>query len=577
MTTAGQADYVNGWVQSIAERSAVSTIVFLQMGSAYGTTVDVLSSAGFTLVAVDSFLDGDEVVGNRIVLTGLESLAVTSDMQRLGKLRIAVHEQVRGGKRFVLQSSAPRSIFESRGSLIVMDAVFATGPARASWADAATASVVFEAELDRARPFRSVLHAVLSELGPSLCARLDRLIYESGDPSPDVNALDGSEIEALRGAGLVDERGCWLLLDPSTALRRALTDVLDVRRDATLHLTNVVGEFDALTSTLRRTIRAAARARWGAAWASECLSRELAGVVVGRASRELVPMAESIEDIRDVLLWLTVKELLQLRRQVQLGDLGMSESAWRSAEHELGSVEDRLQFFGHVTRQDEACVKKWSSLFAQRLSHRGRSESGLQLSSREEELLVIIEEGLKPNPALNTPAGATFLDLVTTTLRFLRLTADVAASYSRPFSAGEAPVEAELQEHFFWYLGSTGLGDASFMEVPNVATGRVDVLVFGESGTRFATEVKRELDNASIDALADSYFGQAVDYQVNNEPLGQLLVLDLTDHSRGVPTVSDSVRTETRTVAGSVRSVVIFVVRGNRPPPSAIREPKSVR
>lgn len=115
------------------------------------------------------------------------------------------------------------------------------------------------------------------------------------------------------------------------------------------------------------------------------------------------------------------------------------------------------------------------------------------------------------------------------------------------------------------------------MEVPNISTGRVDVLVVGEGGKRFVTEVKRELSDASFPAIADAYFGQAADYHVNSDPLGQLLVLDLTDHSEGVPAVANSISVETRDVGGSLRSIVIYVVRGNRPEPSAIKSPRPVQ
>lgn len=566
------------WAQSIAEKTDVSTIVFLQLGSNYLASVDLLSEVGFSLQSVESFLDDDEVEGNRIVLTGLDDLATASGEQRLGMLRIKVLEQVRGGRRFVLQSRAPRIVYESRGSLLVMDATFMTGPPKSSWAEQASPSLIFEAELDPARPFRSVLRDTLSELGLSLCARLDRVIYESGNPDLNAHNLDGSETEALRGAGLLNSSNRWEVPDPSALMRRELTDVLDGKRDATLHLTAVVEEFDALTSTLRKTLRAAARARWGPGWAVECIPHDFAENIIKRASSDLMPLAESIEDVRDALLWLNVRELLRLRRDCSFGKLGMGEAAWKMAERELGAVEDRLRFFGHLTRQDEECVRKWSGLFADKLSHTGhldRTHSSPALAQREAELLDRIRDDLAVNPAFGTPAGAAFLDLVTTTLRFLKRTSDTSAKYTRPFPAGKAPKEAALQEHFYWYLGSTGIGDTSYTEVPNMATGRVDVLVLGDNGTRFVTEVKRELSDASMTSLASSYFGQASDYQVNNEPLGQLLVLDLTSHTNGVPSVKDSVHVETRDVGGTLRSIVIYVVRGNRPPPSAIRASKA--
>ena len=569
-----------GWANSIAEKTTVSSIVFLQLGSGYLATAEVLSSAGFVLVEADAFLDGEDVEGNLVVLTDLDALSSPASAPRMGKLRMKVHTEIKAGRRFVLQSRAPRLIYTSRGSLLAQDATFATGPSRSSWADLHQAPPVFEAELDETRPFRTVLRQTLAELGVSVCARLDRLVYESGNPAPGVHELDATEVEALRGAGLVDSLGDWEVGDLAAFLRRELTDVLDEGRDGSSYLSDVVVEFDALTSTLRRTIRAAARARWGPNWASECLPEAVALEVVRRASSELAPMVESIEDIRDALVWLSAKELLELRRESALGGLGMSESMWKAAERELAAVEDRLRFFGHLTRQDEACVKKWSGWLAQKLSHTSHlsPDSGLAVESANEgAMLGQIRDGLLHNPAFSTASGAAFMQLVTSTLRFLRLTADHRAAYTRPFQKGEAPLEAALQEHYFWYLGATGLGDSTFMEVPNISTGRVDVLVVGEGGRRFVTEVKRELTDASFQAIVDAYFGQAADYHANSDPLGQLLVLDLTDHSRGVPAVANSIHVETRDVGGSLRSIVIYVVRGNRPEPSAIKSPRPVQ
>lgn len=578
MTESTTYAHWNEWASSVAEKAEVSGIVFLQLGSGYLATAEVLKKVGFTLVDANAFLDGDLMEGKRVVLTDLDALSSSSSAQRMGQLRALVHEEVKGGRRIVLSSRAPRLVYASRGSLLPMDATFATGPARETWARGLDLPPVFEAELDEGRPFRVVLRETLTELGVSVCARLDRLVYESGDPEPGTHDLDATEIEALRGAGLIDSRGDWEISDLASSLRRELTDVLDLARDISSPLGTVVDEFVALSSTLRRTVRAAARARWGPSWAAECLPAETATEVVERASSELVPMAESVDDIRDALVWLSAKELLQLRRSADLGGLGMSEAMWKAAERELSAVEDRLRYFGHVTRHDQDCVKKWTGWFTKKLSHTGHLSLDCELGSRstsEASMVDQIRRSLEQNPAFGTSSGAAFMQLVTTTLRFLRQTADTSAKYLRPFLKGEEPLESSLQEHFYWYLAAAGLGDSAFMEVPNVATGRVDVLVIGEGGTRFVTEVKRELSDVSFSSVARAYFGQAADYQVNNEPLGQLLILDLTDHSTGVPAVADSIHVETREVGGSLRTIVIYIVRGNRPVPSAIRSPVS--
>lgn len=576
MSATLEYEHWNQWANNIAEKAAVSGIVFLQLGSAYLARAEVLAAVGFSLVEADAYLDGEPVEGNRVVLTNLDALAYGAGAARLGKLRAKVHEEAIDGRQFVLQSRAPRLVYASFGSMLIHDAVFATGPARDLWATDPSDGRVFEAELDAARPSRTVLRDALTELGPSVCSRLDRIVYESGDPEVGIEGLDATEVEALKGSGFLDSSGRWRVSDLASFLQRELTDVLDAGRDRAEDLQEIVGEFDVLTSALRRTLRAAARARWGPGWAAELLPDELAAKIVRRASNELVPMAESLGDIRDALSWVSLRELLLLRRTEELGGLGITDAMWKAAERELSAVADRIRFFGHVTIQDKACVSKWSALFSKRLSHTGHL-SGLPdgvKSATEAGMLRSVREGLQRNPAFETAAGAAFMDLVKATVRFLRQAADVKSDYTRPFPEGEAPHESALQQHYFWYLGSMGLGDSSFIEVPNISTGRVDVLMIGEGGSRFITEVKRELYNASFEAISKAYFGQAADYQANGAPLCQLLVLDLTSHPRGVPDVVDSVHVETRSVGGSSRSVVIYIVRGNRPSPSKMKAPE---
>ena len=87
------------------------------------------------------------------------------------------------------------------------------------------------------------------------------------------------------------------------------------------------------------------------------------------------------------------------------------------------------------------------------------------------------------------------------------------------------------------------------------------------------TEVKRELNDASNGSLAAQYSGQAAEYATSNMPLGQLLVLDLTDHRFGGRHLNDSAWVTHRLPehGATRRSIVVAVVTGNRPTPSQIR------
>lgn len=561
------------WLERLVQKSAMNSLVFLQLGAGYLATVDLLSEVGFHLMPVSGYLDAETPAEAWLVVTGIEELATAPGDQRLGELRRRIQEDAKAGKRFILHSTAPRVAFPILGSQILMDATFQTGPERDLWSNEGSDGVVFEQQLDPRVTLRDALPQVLRELGLSLCAQIDRAVFEAPQFDSSMLALDSSEAEALRGAGLLSSDGHWNLQNHHEDLRRALTDVLDSFDRAPSHVSTTHLNVAALASRVRRTIRAAARARWGHDWTEELLPEDRTREVIERASRSVAPAVTSIRDVRDPLIWLSLRELFALRVTANLGNLGVPSGLWETAELEVAAVEDRLQYLGHLTQRDAAAVAKWNEVFALRLSHTNHlnSANGIVVSHTESEMVGQLRDGLMANPAFAADPGASFFALVTTTLRFLRLCADAKRSYTRPVTKEDVPLENELQDHYYWYLGGVGLGDFTYLEVPNIATGRVDVLVLGEGGVRFVTEVKREQRKASLDELADAYFGQAADYQTNNAPLGQLLVLDLSDHSHGIPGVSDSVGVASRMVGEQLRSVVIFVVRGNRPPPSAVR------
>jgi hypothetical protein len=181
---------------------------------------------------------------------------------------------------------------------------------------------------------------------------------------------------------------------------------------------------------------------------------------------------------------------------------------------------------------------------------------------------------LEENPSFVGKTRTDFSLLVLLTLRFLSFVEDTPQAYTAPITTGgNMPLEADMQRHFHQFLCGTDLAGRVGMEYPNIATGRADVVVLFDDAVRFVTEAKREKSNASPSRIESKYVAQAAAYQGSNEPFGQLLVLDLTDHSSGTPHISESMwAVHGRDESGRVnRSTVIAVVRGNRPKPSALR------
>jgi hypothetical protein len=186
----------------------------------------------------------------------------------------------------------------------------------------------------------------------------------------------------------------------------------------------------------------------------------------------------------------------------------------------------------------------------------------------EERLL----EELSTNEHFTGLAAQRFWRLTRLTVRFVRQTLDVGAPYLRPYgSRDQAPHEVQLQRHFLEWLAL--LVPGQFREVPDVGTGRADVMTVFGNGMDFITEIKREFDDVSPRALEDAYLGQAASYQATRVPLGGLLTLDLTAHHDVIAHLLDLVWVAHHTPQNSTvkRTVLCAVVVGNRPPPSSTR------
>lgn len=181
---------------------------------------------------------------------------------------------------------------------------------------------------------------------------------------------------------------------------------------------------------------------------------------------------------------------------------------------------------------------------------------------------------LSENPAFTGMAKANFCLIVVNTVRFLVYVGDNAQPYTAPIPrGGAAPLESEIQDHFHEFLSASNLAGRIGKEHSNIAGGRADVIATFDGARRYVTEVKRELNNASRQSIESAYLAQTSEYQSTNEPLGQLLVLDLTNHTGGTPHINDSIWvTHRRDPRGRItNSAVVAIVRGNRPTPSAMR------
>ena len=153
---------------------------------------------------------------------------------------------------------------------------------------------------------------------------------------------------------------------------------------------------------------------------------------------------------------------------------------------------------------------------------------------------------------------------------------DASVAYLFENAGGTLPHESALQDDYFrWLSTQTAAGE---IEATNLGGGRADVAL-KTTGERIVIEVKREMHDASFDALLKSYAGQTTEYQNVSIRLGFLLVLDLTEARRtGAPHIRSLVecRKVVRTGESEPRYVVMLKVPGRRYSPSAVRADDSI-
>ena len=170
----------------------------------------------------------------------------------------------------------------------------------------------------------------------------------------------------------------------------------------------------------------------------------------------------------------------------------------------------------------------------------------------------------------------TFNDLLLRTIHFLANRMDLGKGNAAPsqmylfaWEPGEAAPHEKSLQHDYWNYLVSYYGNQVRVEVSDIASGRVDLALF-YAKHRFIAEMKRELGNAEPSNIK-RFLGQIAIYGATDVRLGLLLVLDLSDKSKGIPHIPQNVWLEKHAVGSfaDTRYVVVFRVPGNRIPPSS--------
>lgn len=363
--------YIERWIQALEAATKRFRLVFVQLGAVHFPVRRQLStlaeSATSTVLGVEDYLEGGVPAGvTRVHIWDLERAGVVpGSSSSLSVLRSRIVSDMDSGIDFVLFSRAPRISFAPvPGSSLLEDATFLRPPlVRSTPEPGEEPEIVLPSFAADGTPIADTFLEVLQELGVEVCASLDQAIFESMLTGNEVfGVLAPREVEALEGSGLVlTQHGQWQWSVPQrlNILRDALSDALaDV--SAAQHTTaEVYQSLWTLERTVRRHVRAQAISVWGTRWRGPVLHGDLAVKVLERATVAAYVAAKSTKELRDPLEWLTLGELLELRKRKEIGDLGLDGRLWSLLEGDILPIRNRVSHMRLVKSDDLAKVRQW--------------------------------------------------------------------------------------------------------------------------------------------------------------------------------------------------------------------------
>lgn len=568
---------LSAWTEELLQQCARWNIVFVQLGDAFPSTREAILHCVDSVVEVEDYIAniGSEEGTIRLV-SNVEHLLVPG-APSLGRLRERVIADRENGIRVVLLSRQPRIAFPNPpGSEVLHDSKMVPPPAYLSQ-DGEQANFGLEATQEGTPP-EIVVAQALRELGEAACAGLDALMFEDGRQAQELNAMEESLQDALLSSGLIvayHGELRWAVDDAGECLRTALGDVIAGMRKPQPDFARVSENCWVIERLVKQALRARAKVLWGVTWGPELLGPELSSAALNRAANGTYPAANHLLDLRDPLEWLTLAETLDVRARSDVGSLGVQNSMWLKLRMELLPVKDRVERSQLMRKPDVDVTHRWVSLLTMRLSTSGSrsvEDSLAPASLTQRQIVQRIRKDLGENSLFRGDVDKDFMSLVLATVRFLAHVLDARPEYTAAISKGDdAPLERVLQDAFKSFLDGSDLAGRSAVEVSGVGGGRADVVLYFDDGTRYVTEVKRELSRTTREELEDAYLPQAVAYQSSNVPFGQLLVLDL---KAGREVHEENLErsiwvAHNRDASGAViASTVVAAVRGNRPSPS---------
>lgn len=559
---------IKNWLESVQRSLSWYSLLFIHVSAPHQELVSHLKTLFSDSEDAVDFLESPRHLTPVKLLTGIEKLH--TDHNSMGRLRERIQNELDSQQKFLLLSTYPRARFARvPGSSIIFDAILQMPPhvhevayTQGLWAydDLAT-------------------RQALVEFGPDVCRVLDHLLYEAlGDETGQLKIENALSVEALRSAGLVvqdDEILRWSDTSSTQRLKDLLPEAMASFTDPQVQFVHTASQLWSSERKIRRAVRARAEVIWNNRWREEVLDDALQAIALERAGASSYPNARSVSELRDPLEWITLTELLKIRRDRDLGSLGIPEPMWAKVESALVPVRSRLNSSQLLEATDDSNVAQYAGYLEQSLLVSGAPDpesTTIHAPETQRDLVVELRRSLAQNPKFKGDTAAQVVELMSQTMRYLVHTLDTKLEFTRRLQAGDPlPLESAVHAHFKQFLDGSSLSGRVTSEVENIGSGRADVVTFGSSGVRIVTEVKRESRDNSKEFLHKEYIRQTVAYSATNVPFGQLLILDLTDRSDpSLEHLGSSLWVHH--IAGEdgvVRaSVLVAVVRGNRDRPS---------
>lgn len=359
--------------QEIRLKAKQYKLLFVHLGAVFEVLRgDLTSELGGTRMTAAEFCqtEPDQMQADGLlVLTDVEEFASSTSQGRptLGRLRQRVTQQLTSTDVCLL-SRVPRIAFPRvPGSSLIDDAKVHCLPLlqpHEQPSEPTTNESMLPAVALGHQDYSDVFRASLLELGLSTLAALDHAIFESMSGRAFIDQLDHSELEALRGSGLVvvqDADQVFPVPQRFSEFREAVAGALaDITYPQT-ELGDVVSGLWTIERVIRKALREAAVHQHKGGWRKKITHGDLAIKVLQRAKGDAYLTATNISELRDPIEWLSLGELLEVVRSKNFGGLGVDDYTWQRFNHELVPIRNRLSHMRLIKNRDKATVTMWVS------------------------------------------------------------------------------------------------------------------------------------------------------------------------------------------------------------------------